>query len=166
VSIGKRHRNGFHLVELMIVVAIVGILATLAIPSYLIRNTMHEITEAAAIADIAKPPIALAWAAVQDFPATNADAGLPVADKIVNRYVTSVAVKDGAILITFGNSANQVITGQVLTLRPAVVEDAPIVPVVWICGDAAAPDKMTIKGVNKTTIPEMYLPYNCRAPGK
>ena len=161
----RQRRKGFHLIEIMIAVAIVGILATLAIPSLLIRNTMHEITDASALADIVKPPIAQAWAGVQDFPVDNAGAGLPAADKIVNQYITSVAVKDGAILITFGNSANQVINGKVLTLRPAVVEDAPIVPITWICGNASAPPKMTIKGVNKTSIPDLYLPYNCRTPG-
>ena len=84
------------------------------------------------------------------FPNDNETAGLPAADKIVNQFITSVEVKDGAILITFGNSANHVIKGKLLTLRPAVVEDAPVVPITWICGNAAAPDRMTLKGVNKT----------------
>ena len=159
-----RH-GGFHLLEVMIAVAVVGVLLTLAIPSLLIRRTMNEISDAIPLADIAKPPIAQAWAAVQVLPNDNETAGLPPADKIVNQFITSVAVKDGAILITFGNSASQVIIGKVLTLRPAVVEDAPVVPVTWICGNAVAPDKMTIKGVNKTTIPDLYLPYRCRAPG-
>lgn len=156
---------GFHLLEVLIGVTIVGVLATLAIPSLLIRNTMNEVTDAMVLADIAKPPIAQAWAVVQMFPNDNETAGLPPADKIVSQFITSVEVKDGAILITFGNSANQIIKGKVLTLRPAVVEDAPVVPITWICGNAVAPDKMTIKGVNKTTIPDMYLPYRCRAPG-
>jgi len=51
----------------------------------------------------------------------------------------------------------------VLTLRPAVVEDAPIVPVTWVCGHAAPPGKMTVKGENKTDIPITYLPFRCRA---
>ena len=156
---------GFHLLEVLIGITIVGVLATLAIPSLLIRNTMNEVTDAIPLADVAKPPIAQAWAAVQMRPNDNETAGLPPADKIVSQFITSVEVKDGAILITFGNSANQIIRGKVLTLRPAVVEDAPVVPVTWICGNAPAPDKMTIKGVNKTTVPDAYLPYRCRAPG-
>ena len=50
-----------------------------------------------------------------------------------------------------------------LSLRPGVVEDAPIVPVSWVCGNAEPPDKMTVKGLNKTDVPVRYLPLNCRA---
>jgi type IV pilus assembly protein PilA len=42
------------------------------------------------------------------------------------------------------------------------VEDAPVVPVTWVCGYATAPEKMTIKGENKTNIPPGYLPIRCR----
>ena len=41
---------------------------------------------------------------------------------------------------------------------------AVVVPVAWVCGDAAGPGQMTVKGENKTNIPANYLPYNCRAP--
>ena len=62
---------------------------------------------------------------LQTFPPDNATAGLPVADKIVNNAISSVAVQDGAIHVTFGNRANAVIAGKILTLRAAMVEDAP-----------------------------------------
>ena len=91
---------------------------------------------------------------------------MPPADNIVNNYISSVAVQDGAIQITFGNNAKGVIGGKILTLRPAVVEDAPIVPVTWVCGNANAPDKMTVKGENKTNIPVNYLPFNCQSSGR
>jgi type IV pilus assembly protein PilA len=159
---GLRGR-GFTLLELMVVVGVVAILALLAIPTYQDKFVRDQIAEALPLADIAKPPVALSWAALQTFPANNAAAGLPVADKIVNNYISSVAVEAGAINITFGNHANRVIAGKILTLRPAVVEDAPIVPVTWICGYATAPEKMTIRGENKTNIPPGWLPIRCRA---
>ncbi len=155
--------RGFTLVEMMVVIGIVAILALMAIPTYQDKFIRDQIAEALPLADIAKPAVALSWAALQTFPADNAAAGLPVAEKIVNNYIKSVAVQGGTINITFGNKANNVILGKVLTLRPAVVEDAPIVPVTWVCGYATAPEKMTVKGENRTNIPPGYLPIRCRS---
>src|SRR3989449_3645216 len=145
-SSSSMHTRGFTLLELMVVIGIVAILALIAIPTYQDKFIRDQIAEALPLADIAKPPVALSWAALQTFPAHNAAAGLPIAEKIVNNYVSSVSIQGGAINITFGNRANGVILGKVLTLRPAVVEDAPIVPVTWVCGYATAPEKMTVKG--------------------
>ena len=73
------------------------------------------------------------------FPADNAAAALPPPEKIVSNLVSAVALENGAIHITFGNRANGAIRGKVLTLRPAVVEDAPVVPVAWVCGARRCP---------------------------
>ena len=151
------------MIEAMIVIGIVAILATLAVPSYLDKIIRDQVVEAMPLADVAKAPVVSAWAGTQSFPADNAAAALPSADKIVNYVVSSVAVREGAIDVTFGNRANGVLKGKILTLRPAVVEDAPVVPVTWVCGYAAAPDKMTIKGTNGTNVPARYLPLKCRA---
>ena len=159
-------RDGFTLIEMMVVIAIIGILALIAAPSYLDQMIRKQIVDAVPLADIAKSPIAAGWAVAQSFPRDNAGAGLPVADKIVNNFISAVSVQDGAIHIAFGNSANALIKGKILSIRPAVVDDAPIVPVAWVCGNAAGPGKMTIRGENKTDIPAVYLPLNCRAPGK
>jgi len=158
-------QHGFTLMEMAVVMAIIGILALLAVPSYQDRLVRDQIISAMPLADIAKTPIALSWATLQSFPADNSSAGLPPAEKIVNNFISSVLVQTGAIHITFGNSANGIIKGKILTLRPAVVIDAQVVPVAGVCGDAAGPGQMTVKGENKTNIPANYLPYNCRAPG-
>ena len=155
--------TGFTMIEMMVVVAIIAILALMAAPSFQYQIVRDQINAALPLADIAKAPIAASWAFAQALPVDNAAAGLPAADKIVSNHISSVLVQDGAIHITFGNRANGIITGKVLTLRPAVVEDAPVVPVAWVCGAAEAPDKMTAKGVNKTNIEAGYLPFACRA---
>lgn len=150
---------------MMIVVAILAILALIAIPGVPDKLVRERIAEAIKLADIVKGPIATSWSQNRGMPVDNAAAGLPVADKIVNDYISSVAVESGAIQITFGNRANVAIRGKVLSLRPGVIEDATIVPITWVCGDAAPPDKMVAKGLNKTNVPERYLPFACRATG-
>lgn len=155
-------RRGFSLIELVIVLAVMAILALIALPNFTDKIVRDQITDALPLADVAKKPVAAAWALAHTLPTDNAAAGIPAADKIVSTYVSSVAVENGAVHITFGNSANGLIKGKVLTLRPAVVEDAPVVPVSWVCAQAKVPDNMTAKGEDRTTVPAQYLPLNCR----
>lgn len=155
-------RTGFTLIEMLVVVAIIAILALIAMPSYQGKLVRDQIVEGSALANLAKSPISAYWSANKSLPPDNASIGLPVADKIVNNLVRAVTVQDGAIHITYGNRANGLLSGKTLSLRPAVVDDAPIVPVAWVCGVATGPDKMTVRGDNKTDIPKEYLPLNCR----
>jgi type IV pilus assembly protein PilA len=158
-----RRNAGFSIVEMMVVIGVVATLALMTLPSYLEKSVRDQVIEALPLADIAKPPLAASWTLVQSFPADNAGAGLPAADKIVSNYISSVSVQDGAIHLTFGNKASNSIRGKFLTIRAAVVEDSPIVPVAWVCGNSAVPDKMAVKGMNKTNIPPLFLPLKCRS---
>jgi type IV pilus assembly protein PilA len=161
---GATRDRAFSMIEALAVIAVIAILATLALPSYLDKIIRDQVVEALPLADIAKAPIAAAWAAAQPLPADNAAADLPAPDKIVNYVVSAVAVRAGAIDITFGNRANGALKGKILTLRPAVVDDAPVVPVTWVCGYAAPPNKMTVKGTDNTSVLARNLPLKCR-PG-
>lgn len=159
----KKPRAGFTLIEMMVVVAVIAILAMLAVPGIQDRVVREQIVEAMRLAEIAKAPIAASWAIAHTLPADNAAAGLPVADKIVSNLVISLTVEAGAIHVTFGNRASAAIQGKTLTLRPAVVQDAPVVPVAWVCGHALAVDKMTAMGTDRTDVAVRFLPLNCRA---
>jgi len=154
--------HGFTLIEMMVVVAIIAILAMIALPSGQDKFVRTQINEAMSLADIAKEPIAKHWSSAHMLLPDNASAGLPVPDKVVNNFVRALSIDDGAIHITFGNRANALIKDKTLTLRPAVIDDAPVVPVTWVCGNAGAPDKMVIKGENKTNVPANFLPMSCR----
>ena len=146
----------------MVVLGIVVVLALIALPGVPDKMIRDRIVESVKLADIVKAPIAASWAAAGKLPVDNAAAGLPVADKIVNDYISSVAVESGAIQITFGNQANAAVRGKTLSLRPGVVEDAKVVPISWVCGDADPPGKMTARGLNKTSVAARYLPLQCR----
>lgn len=154
--------RGFTMLEMMAVLVVIAILSLMAIPSLQEKIVRDQIVEALPLADIAKGPVAASWLLAQTFPADNTAAGLPAADKIVGNFVSSTLVQAGAIHITFGNRASGAIKGKVLSLRAAVVADSPIVPVAWVCGNATVPDKMTVKGENRTNVPASLLPLKCR----
>lgn len=158
---GATRARGFSLLEIVIATAIVAILATLAIPALLRPVVRDQVVASAPLIDIAKKQVAAVWAATQAMPPNNAAAGLPAPAQMVGTYVRAVTVTDGAIDITFGNSAHGEIAGKILSIRPAVVEDAPVVPVAWVCAFAAVPDRMTAHGENRTNIPRSALPVNC-----
>ena len=155
-------KRGFTMIEMMMVLVVIAVLALMAAPSYMEKIIRDQIIEAMPLADLAKAPVAFAWAAGVPFPDDNNAAGLPAADKIVSNLVSAVQIEKGAVNITFGNRANNQIVGKVLSIRPAVVEDSPIVPITWLCGFAPTPGKMSAKGMNKTTIPANQLPLRCR----
>jgi len=158
----RLHPPGFSMIELMAVVAVIAILSTLTLPSLVDRIVRQQIKEAMPLADIAKAPVAAAWTASAPLPADNAAAGLPAPEKIVGNHVSAVRVQQGAVHMTFGNNVSSRIKGKTLSFRPAVVEDARVVPVAWVCGHAKVPGNMSAQGDNRTDIDKALLPHECR----
>jgi type IV pilus assembly protein PilA len=161
----KANCAGFTLIELMIVIAIIGIMATMAVPSYQDRVIRAQVSEGLALADFAKHAVVAYYSKTRGMPRDNVAAGLPPADRIVGNYVAEMSVRGGAINIVFGNQSNRNLSGKTLTLRPATVQEYPQVPISWICGMADVPKKMKANGDNVTKIPSSYLPLDCRSIG-
>ncbi len=158
----RKGNSGFTLIELMIVISILSILATMALPSFQDRIIRTQVKEALNLSEIAKKGIEEYYNAKGDFPENNASAGLPPPEKIIGNYVTGVRVTAGVIDITLGNRINKNASGKILTLRPAIVKTAPQVPIAWVHGYASVPDGMTVVGTNNSTILPRHLPVNAR----
>ena len=161
----KKNRNGFTLIELMIVVAIIGIMATMALPTYHDRIVRTQVEEALVLSEIAKQAITEYYKQTQRFPQSNAQAVIPPSNKLIGNHVKQISVEDGAIHVKLGNRVNAHVDGKVVTLRPAVVIDSPESPISWLCGYAQPVPDMQDIGSNQTDLPERYLPLTCRRWG-
>lgn len=159
--------DGFTWIELIFVVAVIGILALMAVPGLQENMLKKQVKEAMELADVAKKGVQAAWSLSGEMPGNNAAAGIPPKHKIVGNLVKEVNVDGGAVTLTFGNNASKALDGKKLTLRPAVVPGEPMVPIAWICHDVPVPKGMELQGANETDIQPSYLPIECRgAPAK
>ena len=141
----KNAQRGFTLIELMIVVSIIGILASIAIPAYQNYIIRAQIAEGLALSD----PVKVAVADFHDqsgvFPANNSEAILGPPTNYTGSYVDSISVTGAVISIQYGNGANAQINGETVTItavsNPGSLE--------WVCATGG-------------TISETHLPTSCR----
>lgn len=109
-------QHGFTLIELMIVVAIIGVLAAIAIPAYQDYTIRAQVSEGLNLASGAKSALWDFISSTGRLPPSNASAGLPAPSSISGNYVSSVDVSNGRVEVTFGNNVNTTISGQTLQL--------------------------------------------------
>ncbi|MDA8141697.1 MAG: pilin [Desulfobacteraceae bacterium] len=158
----KVNTRGFTLIELMIVLSIIGILATMAVPSFQDRVIRAQVEEALALSKMAEEEIQAYYKVRGILPKDNAAVGLPAPQIIVGNYVTAVAVQDGAVHVTLGNRVNRHAAGKTISIRPAVVEQSTKIPIAWVRGLAPVPNGMAARGENRTDLLPRHLPLSCR----
>ncbi len=143
-----KKQQGFTLIELMIVVAIIGILAAIAIPAYQDYTIRAQVSEGLNLAGGAKAAVSEFTMDTGRFPSDNQTAGIaPTATDINGKYVTQVAQADGVISVSYGNDAHTIINGTgILQLSPTTTAGS----IVWACKASG------------TTIADKHLPAACR----
>ena len=133
----KQVQKGFTLIELMIVVAIIGILAAIAIPAYQNYTIRAQVTEGLTLADGWKTAIAEYYANTGNMP--GAIGNLAGTSQSTGKYESSILVSSGSIVITYGASANAKLataSSNVLALIPYTNANNDVL---WQCGNSAAP---------------------------
>lgn len=142
----SRTQRGFTLIELMVVVAIIGILAAIAIPAYQNYTVRAQVSEGLELMSPLKVSMAVFYEERGRFPTQNASAGLPAATNITGSYVTAVdiATTPGTVQATYGNKVNPDVAGKILILSAVTSAGS----VNWVC--------------KSTTVDAKYLPTSCR----
>jgi type IV pilus assembly protein PilA len=157
-------QKGFTLIELMIVVAIIGILAAIAIPAYRDYTVRSQITEGLNFASAAKTSVSDTFISQGVWPTDNVSAGLGAPATIRSKYVTSVTVTAGGnITVVYGNEVNPEVTGETLVFTPWT---SPNGDVSWQCGDhdisTATLTIATGASTQVGTVDQKYRPSECR----
>ncbi len=162
-------QSGFTLIELMIVVAIIGILSALAITSYQTYTVRAQVAEGIRVATSAKGSIVEAYVDRGEAPVDRAESGMsPNPGDTEGNYVSSVIVENGRVGVTFGNNASVQIAGLIVYLTPYETPDGSVV---WRCGAAAEPAGLQPMGTSgggvaasyaASTVDDRFLPSSCR----
>jgi type IV pilus assembly protein PilA len=162
----ERMQKGFTLIELMIVVAIIGILAAIAIPAYQNYTIRAQVTEGMSLSDTYRTAVAEFYNENSVFPSgvstTGSATTIAMPGNTVGKYVSAVTVDpNGNIKISYSGSAvNAKLSGEILYLNAGTDTNSDVI---WVCGlqSSNPPTGVTLNGAGTTTIPAQFLPSSC-----
>ncbi|HEZ6250322.1 TPA: pilin [Neisseria meningitidis] len=154
-------QKGFTLIELMIVIAIVGILAAVALPAYQDYTARAQVSEAILLAEGQKSAVTEYYLNHGEWPGDNTSAGVASSSEIKGKYVQSVTVANGVITAQMASSGvNKEIQGKKLSLWAKRQNGS----VKWFCGQPVtrADDAVTAAATGTDKIDTKHLPSTCR----
>jgi type IV pilus assembly protein PilA len=167
-TLNRKFEPGFTLIELMIVVAIIGILASLAVSAYQTYTVRAQVAEAINMAAGAKVPVVDAFTNTGVPPATRVEAGMTLAPTDTRgNYVSQVNVVNGRIDVMMGSNVHVEVVGDVISFTPYILPGGGII---WRCGAAPAPGAAQLLGTGgpnpaawlAPTLDPRYMPSVCR----
>ncbi|HEZ5019275.1 TPA: pilin [Neisseria meningitidis] len=158
-------QKGFTLIELMIVIAIVGILAAVALPAYQDYTARAQVSEAILLAEGQKSAVTEYYLNHGEWPGNNSSAGVASSSTIKGKYVEKVEVKNGVVTATMlSTGVNKEIQGKKLSLW-AKRQDGSVK---WFCGQPVTRNAANADAVKADTaangkqIDTKHLPSTCR----